>query len=323
MEKKRLFLLIIVFKCCVGLIYLTFRKEQMFPVEKISTVSIEKIFSPLETIKSKLENQYDRSDVSSFYQLAEKEFSLGLKCSRQSRQPSNVSQKVEPRRNKFYSFTIKNSDLCGNETIDLLIFIISKSENYKTRDAIRRTWASKRKFLSFPSIELRFIFLIDFDEKLSKNILLENELFRDIVQVELPQQYSLVTHRVLSLVEWSFRFCPSAKFVFKTDDDIFINLYLLLKFVAPLIGKNEDRSFRPSSMSIYGYRHVRPTVFRSANDPVGIRYVVTEEEFPCTVYPDFLSGFGYLIPKKARDALLFASFQDRQIPFRISDVYLT
>jgi len=207
--------------------------------------------------------------------------------------------------------------------VDLVIIIISKSDNYKTRDAIRRTWGSGKNLGSYSSIYMKIFFLIDFDEKLSNNIRLENDLFHDIIQVELPQQYTLVTHRVLSLFEWSFRYCRTAKFLFKTDDDIFINLVLLLKFISPLINKATNNSFRISDMSIYGYKHYNPTVFRQANDPVGARYVVTVDEFPCGNYPDFLSGFGYLMPKKARDALIYAAYRDPDTPFRISDVYLT
>ena len=76
-------------------------------------------------------------------------------------------------------------------------------------------------------------------------------------------------------------------------------------------------------MTIYGYKHVHPKVFRKADDPVGARYVVTVDEFPCATYPDYLSGFGYVIPKKARDALVYAAYHDFNIPFRISDIYLT
>jgi hypothetical protein len=216
-----------------------------------------------------------------------------------------------------------NTDVCLVDSIDLLIIIISKSENYKTRDAIRRTWASGKHFGNLSSIRIRFLFLLDLDEKLRSNIRLENELFHDIIQVELPQQYTLVTHRVLSLLEWSFRFCRTARFVFKTDDDIFINIILLLKFLSPLLQQTWNDSFRVSHMAIYGYKHAQAGVFRQATDPVDLRYVVTQDEFPCGKYPDYLSGFGYLIPKKARDALVYAVHYDFNVPFRISDVYVT
>jgi len=75
-------------------------------------------------------------------------------------------------------------------------------------------------------------------------------------------------------------------------------------------------------MTIYGYKHVNPPVYRYSNDSVVARYTVTIDEFPCERYPAFLSGFGYLISKKARDAILYTAYQDPE-PFRLSDVYLT
>lgn len=229
---------------------------------------------------------------------------------------------VRRQREDFHKFVIDHSQVCAEEPVDLLIIIISKSENYKTRDAIRRTWASGKQLGSYSSINVKFFFLVDMDDKLLRQVHLENELFHDIIQVELPQQYTLVTHRVLSLFEWSFRFCRSAKFLFKTDDDIFINILLLLKFVRPLLSQSIDRSFLPSKMEIYGYQHAQPIVFRTPSDAVIARYVVTKDEFPCDFYPNFLSGFGYLIPRKARDAIVYTAYQDPE-PFRISDVYLT
>jgi len=199
---------------------------------------------------------------------------------------------------------------------------MSKSVNYKIRDAIRRTWASGKNLGNYSSINIKYFFLTDCDEKLSHNIRLENNLFHDIIQVELPQQYTLVTHRVLSLFEWSFRYCRRAKFLFKTDDDIFINLILLLKFISPLIEQPMNNSFLISDMNIYGYRHPYGRVIRHANDTVENRYVITTDEYPCSKYPAFLSGFGYLISKKARDAIVYTAYQDPE-PFRISDVYFT
>jgi hypothetical protein len=199
---------------------------------------------------------------------------------------------------------------------------MSKSDNYKTRDAIRRTWVSGKNLGIYSSINMKYFFLIDFDQKLNENIRLENKLFHDIIQVELPEQYTLVTHRVISIFEWSFRYCRTAKFLFKTDDDIFVNLILLLKFISPLIHQTGNNSFLISDMNIYGNKHVKPGVFRQTTSSVVARYIITYDEYPCERYPTFLSGYGYLISKKARDAILYTAYQDPE-PFRISDVYLT
>lgn len=206
--------------------------------------------------------------------------------------------------------------------VDLVIIIISKSDNYKTRDAIRRTWASGKNLGIYSSLNVKYLFFIDFDENLKNSIRLENDLFHDIIQVELLQQYTLVTQRVLALLEWSFRYCRTGKYIFKTDDDVFINVKLLFKFILSLTQQQNNKSFLISDMNIYGYQHINALVYRQSADPVGTRYVVTLDEYPCELYPTFLSGFGYLIPKNARDAILYAAYQDVE-PFRISDVYFT
>lgn len=216
-------------------------------------------------------------------------------------------------------YIIDHRHTCSNQSIDLLIIVISKPENYQTRDAIRRTWLSRKPT---DAINMKYFFLLDFNEQLMHSIERENDLFQDIIQVDLPEHYTLVTHRVISLFEWSFRFCRPAKFLFKTDDDIFVNLILLLKFVSSLINQPMNDSFTISEMKLYGYQHVQARVFRQAKDIVFTRYVITNDEYPCPKYPTYLSGYGYLISKKARDAILYTAYQDLK-PFRISDVYLT
>lgn len=237
--------------------------------------------------------------------------------------PTKHSQPRHFQRTELSNFLIDNFDACSHESVDLLIIIISKSENYKTRDAIRRTWASGKNLGIYSSINVKFFFLIDIDENLIYNIRLENNIFHDIIQVELLQQYSLLTNRVLSLLEWSFRYCRTAKFVFKTDDDIFINIILLLKFVSPLVKKPISNSFLASDMDIYGNLLIGSRVFRSSTDLVHARYVVTYDEIPCERYMPYLEGFGYLLSKKARDAIIYATYQDPKPPFRMSDVYFT
>jgi hypothetical protein len=409
LNRKHYFLIFLLFNCFFGFVYYKYAQNQsQIPQNGIHTNLYRKqnsiqINDPMKFIRNTLENEYNQDDLVAFYKNVEKEFSLGLRCTRKIDQletttiPTNsnlttmhqissnitairylnlkffkifliiykviesvlqiyvkeificilISYKIElsrlllgttssqinrshisrvrhSQRSTLYSFIINNSDACTNEPVDLAIIIISKSNNYKTRDAIRRTWGSGKYLSNYSSIYIKFFFLIDLDENLRDSIRIENDLFHDIIQVELPQQYTLVTHRILSLFEWSFRYCRMAKFIFKTDDDVFINLILLLKFISPLINKSTDNSFRISDMNIYGY------IWRNLGVPrkmpsgtVQVRYVVTVDEFPCKSYPDFLSGFGYLIPKKARDALIYAAYQDPDGPFRISDVYFT
>ena len=330
--RKRFFLTLLFLNSFLGCVYYVHEQNSSLSANQIQSNGLMeiKLTNALRAIRSTLENEYNYEDVVRFYQLVHDEYALGMRCARPNvteqtaavRNVSLVRKSSRSLRENFYNFVIDNAQQCANEPVDLLILVVSKSENYQTRDAIRRTWASGKQLGIYSTMKIKYLFLLDLDEKLKHQVQLENELFQDIVQVELPQQYTLVTHRVLSLFEWSFRFCRSAKFLFKTDDDIFINLFLLLKFLVPLLGQPTDLSFVPSQMQIYGYRHINPQVYRSTSDLVNARYIVTTDEFPCHHYPDFLAGFGYLIPRKARDAIVYTAYQDPE-PFRISDTYFT
>ncbi|CAF3066613.1 unnamed protein product [Rotaria socialis] len=361
-SRKYILIILLLLNALIGVIYYIHgQKEDDIDANVIATNTLLhrrqhspygiKTIKPIESIKKILEKEYNRDDLMNFYNHVQKEYSLGLKCTRIKSTPAtliklNVTKQIKNntriistkfsslvssttrsysrrfQRTNLHTFIIDNSNACLNEYVDLVIIIMSKSNNFKTRDAIRRTWASGKDLGIYSSINIKYFFLIDFDEKLSHNMRLENNIFHDIIQVELPEQYTLVTQRVLSLIEWSFRYCRTAKYLFKTDDDIFVNLILLLKFISSLIKTPTNNSFLISDMKIYGYQHIKATAFRQASDPVGIRYIVTVDEYPCKLYPTFLSGFGYLISKKARDAILYAAYQDVE-PFRISDVYFT
>jgi hypothetical protein len=49
--------------------------------------------------------------------------------------------------------------------------------------------------------------------------------------VKLPEEYAMNTYRDLAILDWSSKFCSRARFIFKMDDSIFLNPFLLLKFI--------------------------------------------------------------------------------------------
>ncbi|CAF0854459.1 unnamed protein product [Didymodactylos carnosus] len=230
----------------------------------------------------------------------------------------------------------------GNSHLDVIVFVVSKSSSYHIRDSIRRTWG---KFdlvkQSVPTVNMKLLFMIDIDESKLKNIQLEHELFGDIVQVQLPQHYLLNSWRDMAILDWSMKYCSHAKFVFKTDDDIFVDTFLLAKFISQQTDDDivlNSRGEPPNisdcrnvlddsdtkSKVLYGFINSDAEVVRSKNHRIlqSERYIVTQDEYPCAIYPDFLSGFGYLVSSNARDALVCTFYRDKQ-RFSISDVYIT
>jgi hypothetical protein len=219
------------------------------------------------------------------------------------------------------SFVFNNSTFvqCSEKSIDILIFVISKCSHSSIRQSIRRTWGNINLLKKlFPYIKLKLLFLVDIDSKSEIKIKLEYDLNVDIVQIlNLPEQYEYVTHREAALYEFVNERCKQTKFIFKTDDDIFLNTYLLL-----LSKQRFELITNKTIYSLFGFPIEYGLVVRHSFDKVGQRYIITPDEYQCSRYPTFLSGFGYLISFQL-SSLFIKAYQVDKKPFPLSDVYFT
>jgi hypothetical protein len=134
----------------------------------------------------------------------------------------------------------------------------------------------------------------------------------------------------MAILHWTNTYCPEAMITVKTDDDIFLNIYLLGNIINTILvnmtihQSKIQCSSSDSSGIIYGIRIPNARVVRHSHDPIleGARYIVTDDEYPCSYYPHYMSGFGYIINSNARSKLLCIFFRDKN-PFHMSDVYVT
>jgi len=209
---------------------------------------------------------------------------------------------------------------CSETSIDMLIFIISKCSHASIRQSIRRTWGNTKLLKEyFPNVKLKLLFLVDIDSTSKGKIELEYKYHKDIVQVEnLPEQYEYVTEREAALYEFIVKRCKQTKFIFKSDDDIFINTFLLLLSKK----KFDDLINETNQYLLLGFPIDYGLVVRHTNDHVGQRYIITKDEYSCSRYPRFLSGFGYLMSFQT-SSLLLSAYQTDEKPFPLSDVYFT
>jgi hypothetical protein len=240
-----------------------------------------------------------------------------------------------PSRSNF-TYELSNSDICVSHMPHALIFAISKSMNYRSRDTIRRTWGQLRSLDSiteFKHLHLKLLFLIDIDENYMMHMALEQNLYHDLVQVHLPQYYTLSTYRDMAILHWTETFCSQALLTVKTDDDVFLNIFLLANILTSIISQINKQSSIPECVSIsneneqaiiYGVRIDHAQVVRHSHSlsSDGARYIVTSDEYPCSYYPNYMSGFGYIITRLARVQLLCAFFRLEKL-FHMSDVYVT
>lgn len=62
----------------------------------------------------------------------------------------------------------------------------------------------------------------------------EIDLYGDIIIANFKDTYRNLTLKALYMVEWTSRYCSNARFFMKTDDDVFLNVPLVLDFIAKI-----------------------------------------------------------------------------------------
>ncbi|UJR30864.1 hypothetical protein I4U23_018379 [Adineta vaga] len=238
----------------------------------------------------------------------------------------------KPFRSDFI-YELDNANVCDSLKLHALIFVVSKSTNVESRNAIRRTWGDFNHIKSiekYSYLQLKLLFLIDIDESHLLSIKLEQSIHHDIIQVRLPENYILSSYRDMAILHWTSTYCPETLTTVKTDDDIFLNIFLLANIINTIVSSNVTNRLTSTcdasdtSAMIYGVSLKDAKVVRHASDPIleGSRYIVTRSEYPCRYYPYYMSGFGYIVNRPARSKLLCTFLRDKQ-PFHLSDVYVT
>jgi hypothetical protein len=92
-NQKRCFLILLLFNLFVVCLYYSYGSISQNAIRfttPIDTYAYHKHVSPIKYIQSVLNNEYDHDDLVTFYNLAKKEFSLGLRCTRKASPTTTV-----------------------------------------------------------------------------------------------------------------------------------------------------------------------------------------------------------------------------------------
>lgn len=151
-----------------------------------------------------------------------------------------------------FKFLINQVPCAHPNSAYFLILIHSAPANDEKRRVIRETWGSVR------SPHLRLLFLVGAvkNNKLQHQLEVENLKFSDLIQGNFIDDYRNMTYKHVMALKWFIYFCPRAKFLVKTDDDVFVNTLQLLEYVdlqrqhRPIISPFTPRTFNAPSSSI-------------------------------------------------------------------------
>lgn len=165
--------------------------------------------------------------------------------------------------------------LCIEQLDPVLIvyFVTSAPQNRKNRKIIRETWG---KLIRPKPI----FFLGTTDNSLDMQLAInEAYLYQDVVIENFIDSYNNLTLKTGFMLKHFMELCPTARFLMKTDDDMFVNTKLISELLtdeSSLIGK-----------VITGSKPFRTVISK---------WYTPKWLYKRDYFPTYLSGTGYIIP---------------------------
>ncbi|XP_066450021.1 beta-1,3-galactosyltransferase 5-like [Eleutherodactylus coqui] len=172
----------------------------------------------------------------------------------------------------------------------------------RRRFAVRQTWATEQELKGY---KLRRFFLLGRTEVQGQMemVRLESATYGDILQWDMTEGHHNLSLKERCLLEWLHHNLPEVEYIFKGDDDVFVNVELMIDLI---------RDFGSPNI-IHGFHQNRPPVMRHT------KYRITQTLYPMEFYPGFVSGGGFIFSGLSVPRLYEAS---RKIPvFPLDDVY--
>uniref|UniRef100_A0A7N0T3S4 Galectin domain-containing protein n=1 Tax=Kalanchoe fedtschenkoi TaxID=63787 RepID=A0A7N0T3S4_KALFE len=164
--------------------------------------------------------------------------------------------------------------------IRLFIGILSATNHFAERMAIRKTWMQSSAVKSFTAV-VRFFVALNPRPEVNAVLKKEAAYFGDIVILPFMDRYELVVLKTVAICKFGIQ-NVTASYIMKCDDDTFARVDTVLKEIEG-ISLNDSKSLYMGNLNLLH----RP--LRSG------KWAVSFEEWPESVYPPYANGPGYII----------------------------
>lgn len=214
-----------------------------------------------------------------------------------------------------FKYLINSTDICADRDIYVIAYVHTAPDHYKRRVVIRQTWGDASYY---SDVKLRVVFVMGRtadDGGVQQALEFEAAQYGDIVQEDFLDTYRNLTYKGVAALKWISERCAHARYVLKTDDDIFVNTFNLLRHLRRLDrleAQNSTRSTRGLLLCLVWYSM---TVMRDG------KWKVSKDEWPDDVYPTYCSGSAFVMSTDVAVALHGVSYH---VPFFwVDDFYIT
>lgn len=199
-----------------------------------------------------------------------------------------------------YPYLINHRGKCrsGNQDgenwdeVLLLLFIKSSPENFERRQAIRDTWGNESYVWHELGASVRVVFALGVHQdvgerfRVQKALLEEDQTYGDLIQQDFLDTFHNLTTKLILQFHWGHHYCPKAHFLMTADDDIFVHMPNLVKYLQQLL------SSQSGAKDLWvGHVHKGAPPIRRKDS----KYHVPYELYPWPAYPDYTAGAGYVV----------------------------
>ncbi|KYM89285.1 PREDICTED: beta-1,3-galactosyltransferase 5 [Atta cephalotes] len=225
-----------------------------------------------------------------------------------STQPYSINELPSDDKSTLINITdfrfIMNHNPCNRTQPLLLMLVHSAPGNFPKRHVVRETWGQQA-----PDVTL--LFLVGYSEKYQSKLKKENEKYQDLIQGNFLDAYRNMTYKHVMGLKWATYYCPSAKYILKLDDDVFVHLPAMLDFLT-------------HGLSPWGARRLILCDLLSASAVKRSwrsKWRVSPQEYPGRLYPAYCAGWAILY---SPDSVFILYREAQKEPyFWIDDVHIT
>lgn len=178
------------------------------------------------------------------------------------------------------------------DDILLLLFVKSSPENWERRQAIRDTWGNETYTRSHLNVNVRVVFVLGVHPDVKQRPKVQSALFQedkdygDLIQQDFLDTFHNLTAKLILQFHWAHQYCSQAHFVMSADDDVFVHISNLVKYLQQL------QSNQKGTKDVWvGHVHRGAPPVRRKDS----KYHVPYELYPWPSYPDYTAGAGYVV----------------------------
>lgn len=225
---------------------------------------------------------------------------------------SRFHQFVLYRHCRYFPMLINHPEKCVDGEVHLLMVIKSVIEQHDRREAVRKTWGKER---TVDGRKITTLFLLGSPasgkdaKNLQKLIEYEDQIYRDILQWDFMDTFFNLTLKEVNFLKWFDLYCPGVRFIFKGDDDVFVNTHNLLDLI------NFRVEARKEANMMVGDTILKAIPIRNRQS----KYYIPRELYD-KPYPPYVGGGGFLMSSQLARRLFVASEEVELYP--IDDVFL-